>query len=255
MRQPTTDRICLSLLRNKNKMDTARLMRARRMANRIRAEKACGPCKAKKTKCNDFRPCTRCLQTDQDACHRVPSVSLNLDHIDDKSTGSMAAHSSSQSNVFDAIAKNDASIQYLIQNDADTNISVIHGKLDTITSAERSHAMKCIFATPGKQTEPLDSLACANLPSPSKHGAWSHGSALLSITAETVIENRSSLLYQALVQPVPIITQSQQQGPLDPGRHGLQAAEQGAAAAEKAWTWEAPAGPGAEDPFKADWLR
>ena len=115
--------------------------------------------------------------------------------------------------------------------------------------------MKCIFATPGKQTEPLDSLACANLPSPSKHGAWSHGSALLSITAETVIENRSSLLYQALVQPVPIITQSQQQGPLDPGRHGLQAAEQGAAAAEKAWTWEAPAGPGAEDPFKADWLR
>ena len=38
----------------------ATLARARRLAARRRAEAACLPCKAKKAKCNDYRPCARC---------------------------------------------------------------------------------------------------------------------------------------------------------------------------------------------------
>ncbi len=37
-----------------------RLILARRMVTRTRAEVACALCKARKTKCSDYRPCSRC---------------------------------------------------------------------------------------------------------------------------------------------------------------------------------------------------
>ena len=45
-----------------------RLLKARRMAKRSRSAAACVPCKARKTKCNDFRPCTRCAATHPEEC-------------------------------------------------------------------------------------------------------------------------------------------------------------------------------------------
>ena len=39
------------------------LTRARRMATRKRAAKACLRCKDRKAKCNDYRPCSRCLDS------------------------------------------------------------------------------------------------------------------------------------------------------------------------------------------------
>ena len=50
------------------KVDDALLARARRMATRKRAEAACLPCKLKKAKCNDYRPCKRCLDSGSDLC-------------------------------------------------------------------------------------------------------------------------------------------------------------------------------------------
>ena len=52
----------------KSRADDYLLARARRMANRTRAETACLPCKAKKAKCNDYRPCKRCLDSGRDLC-------------------------------------------------------------------------------------------------------------------------------------------------------------------------------------------
>ena len=52
----------------KRKVDDALLARARRMATRTRAEAACLPCKFKKAKCNDYRPCKRCLDSGSDLC-------------------------------------------------------------------------------------------------------------------------------------------------------------------------------------------
>jgi hypothetical protein len=43
------------------------LIRAQRLAKRTRASAACLPCKAKKVKCNDYRPCARC-RTSPDVC-------------------------------------------------------------------------------------------------------------------------------------------------------------------------------------------
>jgi hypothetical protein len=41
-------------------VDHRRLILARRMAMRTRAGVACAPCRAKKVKCSDYRPCARC---------------------------------------------------------------------------------------------------------------------------------------------------------------------------------------------------
>jgi hypothetical protein len=40
--------------------DAKLLLRARRMATRIRAAAACKPCKSRKLKCSDYRPCAQC---------------------------------------------------------------------------------------------------------------------------------------------------------------------------------------------------
>jgi hypothetical protein len=48
--------------------DALILMRARRLAKRTRALAACGPCKAKKMKCSDYRPCARCKGSDRELC-------------------------------------------------------------------------------------------------------------------------------------------------------------------------------------------
>ena len=40
--------------------DTKLLLRARRMATRVRAATACKQCKSKKSKCSDYRPCALC---------------------------------------------------------------------------------------------------------------------------------------------------------------------------------------------------
>ena len=49
-------------------LDNALLLRARRMATRRRAGVACLPCKARKARCSDYRPCSRCKQSGQDHC-------------------------------------------------------------------------------------------------------------------------------------------------------------------------------------------
>ena len=53
---------------SRTQSDYAQLMKARRMATRQRAATACLPCKAKKAKCNDYRPCARCSLPGGDNC-------------------------------------------------------------------------------------------------------------------------------------------------------------------------------------------
>jgi hypothetical protein len=48
--------------------DHRRLILARRMVTRTRAGAACAPCKARKTKCSDYRPCARCSTLHLEDC-------------------------------------------------------------------------------------------------------------------------------------------------------------------------------------------
>jgi hypothetical protein len=45
-------------------MEAMQLSRARRMAKRTRTETACLPCRIKRARCSDVRPCPRCLESD-----------------------------------------------------------------------------------------------------------------------------------------------------------------------------------------------
>ena len=43
-------------------------VRAQRLAKRTRAATACVPCKAKKARCSDYRPCARCKRSTTELC-------------------------------------------------------------------------------------------------------------------------------------------------------------------------------------------
>jgi hypothetical protein len=49
-------------------VDSALLLRARRLAKRSRAETACQLCKASKLRCSDYRPCARCKKVGAELC-------------------------------------------------------------------------------------------------------------------------------------------------------------------------------------------
>ncbi len=54
-------------------VDSALLLRARRLAKRSRAETACQLCKASKLRCSDYRPCARCKKVGAEICMDPPA--------------------------------------------------------------------------------------------------------------------------------------------------------------------------------------
>ena len=59
---------CMDVSRSCTQWDNTKLIKARRIATRRRAKAACLRCKARKSKCSDFRPCTRCSQERRGDC-------------------------------------------------------------------------------------------------------------------------------------------------------------------------------------------
>ncbi len=51
--------------------------KARRMAKRRRTEAACLPCRKRKSKCNDYRPCAGCCSRNPFACSVIAGNSNN----------------------------------------------------------------------------------------------------------------------------------------------------------------------------------
>lgn len=49
-------------------------IRAQRLAKRSRAASACVPCKAKKVRCSDYRPCSRCKKNPGESCRDFEDI-------------------------------------------------------------------------------------------------------------------------------------------------------------------------------------
>jgi hypothetical protein len=67
---------------SRSKSDHEQLMKARRMATRRRAEAACLPCKAKKVRCGNSRPCSRCSLIPGEMCVDKRPIQIVNWHID-----------------------------------------------------------------------------------------------------------------------------------------------------------------------------
>jgi hypothetical protein len=61
--------------------EAKQLIRAQRLAKRSRASAACLPCKAKKARCNDYRPCARCQRSPGEVCiDDNPEITSSMYH-------------------------------------------------------------------------------------------------------------------------------------------------------------------------------
>jgi hypothetical protein len=67
---------------SRTKSDYEQLMKARRMATRRRAEAACLPCKTKKMRCGNSRPCSRCSKIPGEICVDKLPIQIENRHID-----------------------------------------------------------------------------------------------------------------------------------------------------------------------------
>jgi hypothetical protein len=67
------------------------IQKARRMALRKRAASACESCKVAKSKCNDFRPCSRCIRNDDESCAPLRQQSDKNPLLGSQTTASIGA--------------------------------------------------------------------------------------------------------------------------------------------------------------------
>jgi hypothetical protein len=61
-------------------VDSAQLLRLRRLAKRSRAEAACQLCKASKLRCSDYRPCARCKKVGANSCMDLTASATSVPH-------------------------------------------------------------------------------------------------------------------------------------------------------------------------------
>ena len=115
------------------------LLRAQRLAKRTRAAAACLPCKAKKARCSDYRPCARCKRNTTDACRDNDDEPL----LDASPTGSVGAYSS---------ASKDRRSTHAFQTSAlhtscDSFGSICQSSHSSSTAAETVIAALCMILT------------------------------------------------------------------------------------------------------------
>jgi hypothetical protein len=251
--------------------DTKILMRARRLATRSRAETACAPCKAKKTKCSDTRPCSKC--TDKVMCIGLKSTVKHSLQWNKKS----AIHSSQglpllinpKDNV-DVESKDHPlyaiSPTHVVQMARDTTVASVHisglisvqswlsTPLLSLSSGSDPNISTTSFPTKSQDTQHLTKT---NQPiAPWASSLWPTGT-----YSNQYIPSSSSLPISGGGPECPGHQVSNQDAwPLQPAATTdrdhhciLPSSRPPGGGGGSEWTWEAAAGPGEADPFHEDW--
>ena len=195
-------------LSKKQHIDAVLLSRARRMAKRNRAEQACRPCKEKKAKCSDFRPCSRCMKTNPDACLHP--------HSDDHPSANVQVEKC----IFDPRIPCIPTISYDWDRSANYVVGIPHipSRLEFVDSEK-----ECLHDLHGI-------ISPSNVKTPTSCNRY-----VTTFSQSDHSEQMSRIWFQMTDRDY-----NQQQSNHDK-------------LYEQAWTWEAAAGPGTEDPFKDDW--
>ena len=201
---------CLMLERrfplSRTQSDYAQLMKARRMATRQRAEAACLPCKAKKAKCSDYRPCARCSQSGHDKC---------MDVVAFQSVGS--PYSRRRSNL----EKEDYSLSLTLST---AHVFRPFRKAPCVRTFDAASGSADCFATYGycvPTSSQLTDQVSNDKKSQQREDFCASDQHAESGSSSTVTNKMLRASFNSCVE----------------------------------WAWEAPAGPGNEDPFHDDWKR
>ena len=201
---------CLMLERrfplSRTQSDYAQLMKARRMATRQRAEAACLPCKAKKAKCSDYRPCARCSQSGHDKC---------MDVVAFQSVGS--PYSRRRSNL----EKEDYSLSLTLST---AHVFRPFRKAPCVRTFDAASGSADCFATYGycvPTSSQLTDQVSNDTKSQQREDFCASDQHAESGSSSTVTNKMLRASFNSCVE----------------------------------WAWEAPAGPGNEDPFHDDWKR
>ena len=261
--------------------DEIQLNRARRMAKRTRAEIACQPCKIKKARCSDVRPCNRCLNS------KLPENCLKPDGYPANSGFSpqLAQHEESfpvsGSQVLWAFTGNDSAI-----SSSDTQYSQL--LTHQIPATYPSVMMDVPHLSGAHCTEqPTEYIPLARSPDSMPVVIAQQASIPVNISTQTLHNSfkrkqhslDASYIEAAFVQPCSFVSLAPASSDLrvqthlahpDPAhlfdaddragcnnipnaRISIEGANCLGLAAADNWAWEAAPGPLGEDPFTEDW--
>ena len=197
---------------SRTKSDYAQLMKARRLASRNRAEAACLPCKAKKARCSDNRPCSRCLQSIGEECvDATRAASSDGTAVKHTRTSMFRSNSEPYLSKYRRIPEDQMSsvypsramdAQYLPDLTSEfQNFNPPNKKCNGFSSAQ-PHSMPPYFDEQTTRRSQQNTALC---------------------TVGAASDHRRGAIWRA------------------------------ESARNIEWVWEAAAGPGADDPFRADW--
>ena len=193
------------------------------MATRRRAQSACLPCKARKARCSDFRPCARCSQSGKEDC--LNDVVIRGGTL---STSMSAVHTSTADRRLFAAYSSVGSPRHKIPSPADSlNFN--------------PHIRPKPVSVSNSNTQSLEDYLKGSLQKATSLNLQESASTIPQAPSLAVpADNQLSALLQS-VQPPAFHTCAANREP-----NGVRPAE---------WVWEAAAGPGQEDPFREDWRR
>ena len=207
-------------------MDAIQLNRARRMAKRKRAEIACQPCKFKKARCNDSRPCRRCLHSNvpEDCTNVAGNRNFHADAISEAGFCTKNESSALLETFFVAQSRAPSSLAFL-------PFASLHQRLPVYMTENPTHPFPPWAPTAVKQSA-YNHTSISNsveICSPSIHIV--HPSEAVTTLAPTQQNVNSYHLYDSISH-----------APISHATTGL----------GDGWAWEAAPGPGEEDPFRED---
>ena len=199
-------------------------MKARRMATRRRAQSACLPCKARKARCSDFRPCARCSQSRKEDC--LNDVVIRGGTM---STSMSAVYTSTADRRLFAAYSSVGSPRHKIPSPADS------------LNFNSEINPKPVFVS-NNYTQSL-------------HEDYSQRRFQMATSLN--LQESTSTIPQAPSFAVPADKQPSAllQSVLPPAFHTCTANREPNGVRPAEWVWEAAAGPGQEDPFREDWRR
>ena len=224
------------------------------MASRNRAEKACHPCKIRKSKCSDFRPCARCSQTQPEWCWEA--------------SGKLHAKTHGEPPcllVFDATLFDSACPPaYSDWGTADVENKKFSANLEyrePRESTDRFPAFYPFSSNPSDNSVSTTAAHSTTLIGSESFRKHSHHS-VFSVTAnkdtfliEESMDSKQGFISAPEIDASACIVQhtSWRFGSIDCAAAPIEQPNNDGDGTSDPWVWEATAGPGRHDPFKEDW--